>query len=122
MMRLNHVLRPLLLLMLLFFCPALSWAEDDFCGSSSSRVSHHCGLHLGESCHCSHHQLCANLAAEESGQPTPPPVHHEVLCPLAGSQVPQPSQGLAPPPPLCRSQLPPSPCLTPVTPPPRRQA
>ncbi|MBN9416967.1 MAG: hypothetical protein J0I12_16090 [Candidatus Eremiobacteraeota bacterium] len=106
------MLRLLLLILWICCCPALVWAQDDFCG-------HACPKHVDQVCHCDEHELCYRLALEKPGPQAPAPPRFEVLCPPAMQPLLAPvhtqlAAGHRPPAPrpLC-------PALAPEPPPPR---
>lgn len=75
--------RLLVLLILWFACPTLSWAEDEFCGP----MPHLCGVHPGQLCHCLQHRMCT---PEPHPQTQTAPVRPEALCPRGYVLVAQP--------------------------------
>lgn len=111
------MLRALLLLLLLWFCPHRVWADDDFCGPST--VGHVCSMHPGQVCQCQHHELCASLAAERSGHLTLTSRALEIACPIGHKPVPQPGGAVVAAQPAVAILFPMCPCLAPEPPPPR---
>lgn len=85
MVRLNQMLRTLLAILFLLLCPALAWAQDDFCGHS--QVRHACPMHADQLCQCQDHQFCLRLASEKPSPAAPAPPRLEVLCPGLPGQV-----------------------------------
>lgn len=113
----REVLRQLLIVLFLLICPALAWAEDDFCGSPHG---HACPVYAGQVCQCEDHALCLGLAAEKSGPKAPSARRCE--CPLPLVQVTVPvmemrfALALRPDRPFDKQ---PAPSLAPEPPPPR---
>ena len=107
----NQMLRPLLLILFLLLCPALAWAQEDFCGHN--QFQHSCPKQADQICHCEDHEFCLLLAMEKPSPKAPAPPRFEIVCPSLPVVVFQPTRVLAPAQrigllaqPICPSQAP----------------
>lgn len=106
------MLRLLLLILWICCCPALVWAQDDFCG-------HPCPKHVDQQCQCEEHELCYRLAMEKPTSKAPAPPRLEVLCPPASPLLLAPVQLQLPVGPRLLPRRPLCPTSAPEPPPPR---